>query len=267
VAGQKKLDGKVTIVTGAGSSGPGVGTGKAISVQFAQEGAKVVLVDMFEERAQETLDMIKAEGGEAKIVVADLSKISECKRVVDETVKLYGGVDILINNAALSASGTGLLKVTEDYYEKVIAVNLTAPFMLCKYSIPIMIERGGGSIINITSIAAMRGTGSPVGNGAYATAKAGLEGLRVDIADAFGKKGIRINNIAPGIIVTPMQKKDIANAGLDFEKLDLGKGTALGIAGDAWDIARAALFLAGPDGRFITSQLIAVDGGKTQTAH
>jgi NAD(P)-dependent dehydrogenase (short-subunit alcohol dehydrogenase family) len=267
VSGQKKLEGKVTIVTGAGSSGPGVGTGKAISVQFAQEGAKVVLVDMFEDRAQETLDMIKAEGGEAKIVVADLSKLSECKRVVDETVKLYGGVDILINNAALSASNTSLLSITDEYYEKVIAVNLTAPFMLCKHSIPIMIERGGGSIINITSIAAMRGTGGAKGAAGYASAKAGLEGLRVDLADTFGKKGIRINNIAPGIIVTPMQRRDIANSGLDFDKLDLGKGTALGIAGDAWDIARAALFLAGPDGRFITSQLIAVDGGKTQTSH
>ena len=146
-----KLAGKIAVVTGAGSSGPGMGTGKAMSVLFAREGAKVVLVDMFEDRARETLDMIKSEGGEAAVVQADLSNISSIEKVMADCVAKFGGIDILINNAALT-SPYGLLETTTEQLEKCIAVNLTAPFLLCKAAIPTMIERGGGSIINITSI-------------------------------------------------------------------------------------------------------------------
>jgi NAD(P)-dependent dehydrogenase (short-subunit alcohol dehydrogenase family) len=266
VDNKRKLDGKVAIVTGAGSQGPGLGTGKAISVLFAREGAKVILVDMFEDRAKETLRLIEDEGGTASIVVADLGEISAGKHVVDETVARYGGVDILINNAAISASGSSLLEVTPEHFQRVVAVNLMAPFMLTKAAVPIMVERGGGSIVNITSIAAMRGQGGK-GAAGYATAKAGMWGLMVDVADAFGKKGIRINNIAPGIIDTPMRTHDITKSGLDAKTLNLGARTSVGFEGDGWDIARAALFLAGPDGRFITGVLLPVDGGKTATSH
>jgi NAD(P)-dependent dehydrogenase (short-subunit alcohol dehydrogenase family) len=262
---QPKLAGMVAIVTGAGSSGPGVGTGKAMSLLFAREGAKVVLVDMFEDRARETLDAIEAEGGTAAIVTADLSDTSQCQRVIDEAVGLYGGVDILVNNAALTCPH-GILDTPTDFLEKVITVNLTTPFLLCKGAIPHMIERGGGSIINITSIAAMRGQG-PKGSTAYSMAKAGMTGLMVDVADAFGRKGIRINCIAPGLISTPMQNTSIMRAGLDPQTLNLGGRTCLGFAGDGWDIARAALFLAGPDGRYITGVHLPVDGGVTSTSH
>jgi NAD(P)-dependent dehydrogenase (short-subunit alcohol dehydrogenase family) len=264
--GQKKLEGKIAIVTGAGSRSAGIGTGKAISVLFAREGAQVVLVDVFEDRARETLRMIEDEGGKASIVTADLAEISECQRVVDEAVAHHGGVDILVNNAALSASGTSLLEVTPELYQRVVAVNLTAPFWLARAVVPIMIERGGGSIVNITSVAAMRGTGGR-GNTAYAAAKAGLGGLMIDLADAFGTQGIRVNNVAPGIIDTPMRNDDIRKSGLDPKTLDLGSMTALGREGDAWDIARAALFLAGPDGGYITGVLLPVDGGKTAISH
>ena len=215
----KKLEGKVAIVTGAGSSGPGVGTGKAISVLLAREGAKVVLVDMFEERAKETLDLITEDGGEATIVVADLSKIPECRRVVSEAVAAYGGVDILVNNAAMG-NNKGLLDIADEVYEKMIAINLTAPFMLCQAAIPVMIERGGGSIVNISSIASLRGTGGG-GQAAYASAKAGLMGLMIDIADAYGKQGIRINAVAPGIIKTPMRDQSMIQAGLNPDDFDL----------------------------------------------
>jgi NAD(P)-dependent dehydrogenase (short-subunit alcohol dehydrogenase family) len=138
--------------------------------------------------------------------------------------------------------------------------------MLSRLSIPIMIDRGGGSIVNITSIAAMRGTGGK-SNATYAASKAGLEGLMIDLADAFGKKGIRVNCVAPGIIDTPMRAQAALAAGVDPKTINLGAGTALGIEGDGWDIARAVLFLAGPDGRFITGVLIPVDGGKTAISH
>jgi NAD(P)-dependent dehydrogenase (short-subunit alcohol dehydrogenase family) len=113
----------------------------------------------------------------------------------------------------------------------------------------------------------MRGQGGGKGNAAYAASKGGLHALMVDVADAFGKKGIRVNCIAPGIIDTPMRTQDMTAMGVDPKTIDLGATTALGIEGDGWDIARAALFFAGPDGRFITGVLLPVDGGKTATSH
>jgi NAD(P)-dependent dehydrogenase (short-subunit alcohol dehydrogenase family) len=261
----RKLDGKIAIVTGAGSSGPGFGTGKATAVLFAREGAKVVLVDRIEERAQETLDLIEDEGGVATIAVADLADMDACAPVVDEAVRQFGGVDILVNNAAI-ASSTSLLDTTPELYRQIVAVNLTAPFMLTKAAIPVMAARGGGSIVNVISIAALRGQGGS-GAAAYATSKAGLIGLMTDVADSYGKSGIRVNCVAPGIIKTPMRDNTIRQGGRDPDDLDLTYKTSLGIEGDAWDIARAALFLCGPDGRYITGVVLPVDGGSIARSH
>jgi NAD(P)-dependent dehydrogenase (short-subunit alcohol dehydrogenase family) len=261
----RKLEGLVAIVTGAGSSGPGIGTGKAMSVLFAREGARVVLVDKFEDRAKETLRLIEEEGGEAEVVAADLADVSACPQVVDEAVAHFGGVDILVNNAAV-ASSTSLLDTAPDLYQQIVAVNLMAPFFLTKAAIPVMVERGGGSIVNIISIAALRGQGGG-GQAAYAASKAGLIGLMTDVADSYGKQGIRVNCVAPGIIDTPMRNASIIQAGLDPAELDLTFKTSLGIEGDAWDIARAALFLAGPDGRYITGVVLPVDGGTVARSH
>ena len=186
-----KLEGKVAIVTGAGSSGPGLGTGRAMAVLFAREGAKVVLVDKFEDRARDTLEMIEKEGGEATIVTADLSDLSEAQRIVDEAVARYQTVDILVNNAAISSS-TSLLETSVELLQNVLTINLAAPFMLVKAVVPVMQKGGGGAIVNISSIAALRGQGGS-GQTAYASAKAGLEGLMYDVADAYGKDGIRVN--------------------------------------------------------------------------
>ena len=256
-----KLEGKIAVVTGAGSSGPGVGTGKAIAVTFAREGAKLVLVDKFEDRAKETLALVEAEGAEAAVVTIDLADIDAGQKVIEEAVAAFGGVDILVNNAAIPST-TGILDTPPEVYSETIAVNLTAPYMLTRAVLPVLVERGGGSILNIISIAALRGQGGR-GATAYAASKAGLMGLMVDVADAFGTKGVRVNCIAPGIIDTPMRDGSIRSAGLDPKSIGLGSRTALGIEGDAWDIARAALFLAGPDGRFITSVMLPVDGGTT----
>jgi NAD(P)-dependent dehydrogenase (short-subunit alcohol dehydrogenase family) len=262
---EKKLDGKVTIVTGAGSAGKGVGTGKAMSVLFAREGSRVVLVDMYEDRAKETLNLIQEEGGEAMIVTVDLTDPQNCQRVVDETISHYGGVDILINNVAIPLTKS-ILDTSHEEYNRLIATNLNAPFWLSKGAIPSMIERGGGSIINITSIAALRGHGGN-GSAAYAAAKSGLLGLTTDLTDTFGKQGIRVNAIAPGIIATPQRDNAIIQNGGDPSQFDLTVKTCLGIEGDAWDVARAALFLAGPDGRYITGILLPVDGGAISRSH
>jgi NAD(P)-dependent dehydrogenase (short-subunit alcohol dehydrogenase family) len=264
VAETSKLVDQVAVVTGAGSSGPGFGTGKAISVLFAREGAKVVLVDKFEDRAKETLSLIEQEGGEAVVMTADVAEVSTAQHVIDAAVGHFGRVDILVNNAAV-ASSTGILDTTPELYQQIVAVNLTAPFMLSKAVIPIMLQGGGGAIVNITSIAAVRGQGSS--QTAYAATKAGLMGLMVDLADAFGKQNIRVNCIAPGIIDTPMRARAMTEAGLDPKLVDVTRKVSLPFQGDAWDIARAALFLAGPDGRYLTGVLLPVDGGNTARSH
>jgi NAD(P)-dependent dehydrogenase (short-subunit alcohol dehydrogenase family) len=261
----RKLDGKVAIVTGAGSQGPGFGTGKAISVLFAREGAKVLLVDVDEERAKETLRLIEDEGGEAAILCADLAASGTAQGIVDEAVSRFGRLDLLVNNAAISST-TSLLDTTQELYDRVLAVNLTAPFMLCKAAIPAMIDGGGGSIVNISSIASLRGSGGG-GQAAYAAAKAGLMGLTIDVADVYGKQGIRINCVAPGIIKTPMRDSAMRQAGLDPEAMDLSFKTSVGFEGDAWDIARAVLFVGGPDGRYLTGLMLPVDGGTVARSH
>jgi NAD(P)-dependent dehydrogenase (short-subunit alcohol dehydrogenase family) len=253
-----KLDGKVAIVTGAGSSGPGFGIGKAISVLLAREGAKLVLVDKVEERAAETLTVIEDEGGTGTIVVADLVDPSMGQVIVDQAVDAYGRVDILVNNAAVTGWGD-IIETSLEQYELTIAVNLTAPFMLCKAAIPVMLEHDGGSIVNITSIVGMRAAGAR--QPAYAAAKAGLAGMTREVAGTFGPQGIRVNCIAPGMINTPMRAGVLAEAAHGIT--DFGDRTALGHEGDAWDVARAVLFLAGPDGRYITGLEMPVDGGTT----
>jgi NAD(P)-dependent dehydrogenase (short-subunit alcohol dehydrogenase family) len=249
--GSKKLEGRIAIVTGAGSSGPGIGTGKAMSVLFAREGAQVVLVDKFEDRAKETLRLIEGEQGEAAVVTADLADVSACAQVVDEAVRLFGGLDILVNNAA-TASSTSLLDTPEELYQRIIAVNLTAPFFLTKAAIPVMAERGGGSIVNIISIAALRGQGGN-GQAAYASAKSGLIGLMTDVADSYGKQGIRVNCVAPGIIDTVRSGRAPAHHALH--------APPVGRPGRPEEIAALVGFLCGPNARYITGQTIHANGG------
>lgn len=255
-----RLAGKVAVVTGAGSSGPGVGVGKATSVLLAREGARVVLVDLVEERAVETLRLIEQDGGEAHIVVADLADQSAPQQVIDSAVARYGTVDILVNNAAIAAL-VGILDTTPELFKRLMAINMVAPYLLTKAALPVMIEGGGGSIVNVVSVAAIRGTAAP--QTAYAMAKSALLGMTVDIANAFGRNGIRINSIAPGHIDTPMRDGLATATGRTPGTLDFSDRTALGFEGDAWDIARAAVFLCGPDARYITGVLLPVDGGTT----
>jgi NAD(P)-dependent dehydrogenase (short-subunit alcohol dehydrogenase family) len=139
------------------------------------------------------------------------------------------------------------------------AINIAAPFMLCKAVIPSMIERGGGSIVNITSIMAIRGQGGSAA--AYATTKSALMGLAVDVADAYGPDGIRVNTVVPGMVGTPLLSSLLAEKGIDEAKLNLAGKTALGVMGEGWDIARAVAFLAGPDAKYVTSVVLPVDGG------
>ena len=196
-----RLEGKVAIVTGAGSSGPGVGNGKAAAVLFAREGAKVLLVDAAQQRAEETLAIIREEGGEADVFEANVINADDCRRMVDAAVDRWGRLDVLDNNVGISRRGS-VLEVSEEDWDFVMAVNVKSIVLSSKYAIPRMIESGdGGCIINISSIAGLRAHSSTP----YTPRpRPPCMGLTMSMAADHGPEGIRVNCIAPGLVYSPM---------------------------------------------------------------
>ena len=249
-----RLEGKVAIVTGAGSSGPGVGNGKAAAVLFAREGAQVLLVDLVKERAEETRSMIQQEGGEATVLEANVINADDCRRLVDTAVERYGRLDILDNNVGISRRGT-VLEISEEDWDYVMAVNVKSIVLCSKYAIPKMIESGGGSIINISSIAGLRAHSSTP----YTTSKAAVIGLTMTMAADHGPDGIRVNCIAPGLVYSPMVAPR-----MDDDLRQIRKSAApLRTEGDSWDVGYAALYLASDEARWVTGITIPVDAGLT----
>jgi NAD(P)-dependent dehydrogenase (short-subunit alcohol dehydrogenase family) len=253
-----RLEGKVAIVTGAGSSGPGIGTGKAISVLFAREGARVLLVDRVAKHAEETLAAIREEGGEASVFEADVIKPADCQGMVETARARYRRLDILVNNVGVLGPGA-VVDVKEEDWDRVLDVNLKSMMLTSKYAIPDMIE-GGGAIVNISSIAGLR-AGSGGASIPYAVSKGGVIALTTQMAAHHGRDNIRVNCIAPGHIYTPM-----VAAGMTEEMRDLRRRAGpLGTEGTAWDIAWAAVFLASDEARWITGVVLPVDAGLLAT--
>jgi NAD(P)-dependent dehydrogenase (short-subunit alcohol dehydrogenase family) len=259
-----RLEGKVAIVTGAGSSGPGWGNGKATAVLFAREGAKVYAVDINLEAALETQNIILNEGGECKVSRVDVSDAQEVQRMVADCLKHYGRIDILHNNVGIVKVG-GVLETSEETWDKVMAVNLKSMFLTIKNVIPHMLAQGSGVIINISSIAAIRYTG--VNYITYYASKAGVLGLTMSVAMEYAGRGIRCNAILPGLMNTPMivePLKGVYGDG-DIQKMIevRNRQCPMGRMGDAWDVAHAALFLASDEAKYITGASLVVDGGIT----
>ena len=247
-----RLEGKVAIVTGAGSSGPGIGNGKATAVMFAREGAKVLLTDAVAQRAEETLAMIREEGGEASVFQADVINADDCRRMVEAGVDRYGRLDILHNNVGISGRGT-VVEVTEELWDRVMTVNVKSIVLTSRYAIPRMIETGGGSIINVSSVAGLRAHSTTP----YTTSKAAVIGLTMSMAADHGRENIRVNCIAPGLVYTPM----VAGRMDDDLREHRNSATPLGTEGTAWDIASAAVYLASDDARWVTGVVLPVDAG------
>jgi NAD(P)-dependent dehydrogenase (short-subunit alcohol dehydrogenase family) len=260
----ERLKNKVAIVTGAGSVGPGWGNGKATAVLFAREGAKVYAVDINLNAAQETKEIIEKEGGICAVQKVDVSKSEEVKTMVDRCIETYGRIDILHNNVGIVVVG-GPVEITEETWERVMAINLKSMFLTCKYVLPHMEKQGGGAIVNISSIAAIRYTGVPYVT--YYTTKAGILGLTQGIALQYADKNIRANAILPGLMNTPMivePLKGVYAAGDVDKMIEIrNKQCPTGKMGDAWDVAHAALFLASDEAKYITGAQIVVDGGIT----
>lgn len=247
-----RLAGKVAIVTGAGYSGTLPGTGVAIATLFASQGAHVGIVDISAERAANTLELIQGIGGSAVVVVADITSGDECERAVGEVVERFGRLDVLVNNAAIAGGGGS--RYDEDSWNRVVALNLNSVMLMTRAAVGPLQADGGGAIINMSSIAAIRGMGA----GAYAATKAGVIGMTYDQAYAHGREGIRANCITPGHLYTPM-----GNQGGEELRERRRRAGLLGTEGNAWDAAWAALFLASDESRWITGVVLPVDAGTT----
>lgn len=259
-----RLEGKVAIVTGAGSVGPGWGNGKATAVLFAREGAKVYAVDINHEAVSETQGIILQEGGDCRIRKVDVSQSQEVQDMVRDCITTYGRIDILHNNVGIVVVG-GVVDTTEEIWDYVMAVNLKSMFLTAKHVLPYMEKQGRGVITNIASIAAIRYTG--VNYVTYYASKAGILGLTMSIAMEYAAKGIRCNAILPGLMNTPMVVEPLKGVygGGNVEKMIeiRNRQCPTGKMGDAWDVARAALFLTCDEAKYITGAQLVVDGGIT----
>jgi NAD(P)-dependent dehydrogenase (short-subunit alcohol dehydrogenase family) len=259
-----RLEGKVAIVMGGGQTpGDTIGNGRATAILFAREGAHVLVVDQRLDSAQDTVDMIEKEGNKATAVEADATKDQACAALVKNCLDRHGRIDVLHNNVGIGGADAGPTHIEEEVWDRILGVNLKSVIFPCKAVLPVMREQKSGSIINISSIAAVCSTGII----AYKTSKAGINAYTQSLAIGNAKYGIRANVIMPGLMETPMAIEGISKGlGIDKDELIRQRNAQVplrGQMGSAWDIAHAALFLASDEASFITGVALPVDGGQT----
>jgi NAD(P)-dependent dehydrogenase (short-subunit alcohol dehydrogenase family) len=259
------LDKKIALVTGCGSLGEGWGNGKAISVLLARRGATVFGLDMNIEAAMETQSAIEREGGKATVRRCDVTDRLDVDDAIQACIDTYGRIDILINNVGRSEPGDPAA-LEETVWDAQMDVNLKSAYLTCHTVLPIMERQGSGAVVNISSVAGMRYVGKPqVG---YAAAKAGLVQMTKTTAVIYGKRGVRLNCVVPGLMNTPLVRRladKYANGDFDGFVETRAKQVPMGRMGDAWDVANAVLFLVSDESRYITGTEIVVDGGLTAT--
>lgn len=257
-----RLAGKVALITGAGSVGPGWGNGRATAVRFAEEGARVFGVDRDEARMHETAQRIADAGGSFASASCDVTDSASVAAMVARCVAEFGRIDVLVNNVGGSAKG-GPVEMTEEVWDAQIDHNLKSVFLVCKHVLPHMLAQGGGAIVNLSSTSGLRWTGAA--QIAYAATKAGVIQFSRVLAVQYAKQGIRVNTVVPGQLHTPMVEVRLAGqrAGGDVQALLQQRQSRIPLPfmGDGRDTANAALFLASDESRFVTGTEIVVDGG------
>ncbi len=248
-----KLEGKTAIVTGGGALGDGIGNGRAAALLLDKAGANVVVVDRDIDRARETVSMMESETGVA--MGGDITDEETCSGIVKETIRKFGQLNILDNNVGIGSRGS---VVDEDRakWDLVMRINVTTMFQMAKYAIPAMKDSGGGSIVNVSSISAIR----PRGLTAYSTSKGAVIALSKAMAVDHATDGIRVNCVLPGPVYTPL----VYGHGMsEAARENRVKSSLLGIEGTGWDVGNAVLYLASDMARYITGQSLIVDGGVT----
>ncbi len=246
---------KVAVITGAGS-----GIGRATALLFAKKGAKVLVVDLDSKEGSKTVDSIEGHGGEARLVVADVSKASNVQRMVKTILELYGRLDILVNNAGIFTEGS-VVETVEEEWDRVLGVNLLGVFLCMKYCIPEMIKGGGGVIVNVGSEAGLVGIRNQV---AYNVSKSGVIALTKSTALDFAENNIRVNCLCPGRVLTPLVEKVISNSeDPEATRRILSDDRPLKRMGTPEDIAAGILFLASDETPYATGTVLSIDGGYT----
>ncbi|MBL8668098.1 MAG: SDR family oxidoreductase [Rhodospirillales bacterium] len=258
-----RLQGKVAMVTGCGSVGPGWGNGKAMAVLFAREGAQVFGLDIDAGAAAETRTIIEGEGGTARTRVADVGRAEDVAAAVGACVDAFGRIDILVNNVGIARVG-GPVELDEAVWDEVMRVNLKSVYLTCRQVLPLMQQQQAGAIVNNASIAAHGWCG--VNYGLYGTSKGAMISLTRSLAVQYAPDGIRANCVCPGLMNTPLVHKALTHVyGAEGDIATLiatrDRQCPMGHMGDGWDTAYAALFLASDEARYITGVALDVDGG------
>ena len=259
-----RLQDRVIIVVGAGQTpGETIGNGRAASLAFAREGAKVVLADRREDSAQETLDMLESEGFDGLIVKTDVTREKECKRLIDATVEAHGAVDVLHYNVGHGVGDVDFAEQDIAHWDAIMDANLRGFFLCAKHVLPVMREQESGVILGVSSAAAVASGGGIT----YKASKAGMNAIVQSLAVKNGKYGLRANAIMPGLIDTPMAVEGLAKAlKIGREKLRANRNKAVPLQsrmGSAWDVANAAVFLASDEASYISGVALPVDGALT----
>jgi NAD(P)-dependent dehydrogenase (short-subunit alcohol dehydrogenase family) len=257
---QARLAGRVALVFGAGSISEGWGNGKAAAVAYARNGARVVAVDHRLEAAQATCEAIRAEGGEALAVAADVTLLPDVQKAVAAALEAWGQVDVLHNNVGITSQG-GPVETSEAMWDRVMTVNVKSMFLTCKCVLPLMEAQGRGAIVNIGALGGVRWTGYAYC--AYAASKGAVNSLTQSVALQYAAKGIRANCILPGVMDTPHIYQQISGFYQSTEEMVTARNrlSPTGWMGDGWDVANAAVFLASDEARYINGVELLVDGG------
>jgi NAD(P)-dependent dehydrogenase (short-subunit alcohol dehydrogenase family) len=261
-----RLAGRTALIIGAGSIGPGWGNGKATALTFARAGARVACVDIKRAAAEETAELIRAEGGEAFAFAADAVVQSEIRAAIQAVMERWGRIDILDNNVGIATPG-GVVDCSEEEWDRVMDVNVKGAFLAMKHVIPLMVAQGGGAIVNISSIAAIRHTGVPYAG--YYASKAALSHLTRTTALEYAPHKVRVNAVLPGLMKTPMVEHSAvfasgyASGDIEAMWAIRDRQVPMGHMGTAFDVANAALFLVSDEARYVTGIELVVDGGIT----
>ncbi len=249
------LEGKVAIVTGAGSRAPGIGNGRAAAILLAREGCKVALFDASEELGAATRQMIDAEGLTSKVIVANVADQASCAAGVKAVVDAWGRVDVLVNNVGIGGPMGNAVDTDPSAWDVAWRINVTSMVMMAKYAIPEMRKQGGGSIINIASIDGLRG-GNP--HLFYTASKGAVVQMTRAMASHHGPEGIRVNCVAPGYVYTPM----VFAGGMSDELREARrKNTLLQTEGTGWDIGKGVVYLASEQARWVSGIILSIDAG------